>query len=94
MANNRLYVGNTAEKKFLMISKGYGSGWVGFWRDSASLFDVFIQSLVGESDVAGKTQLVFFTEYDDLYNAVYKDKWEEIKPRKEHRPTLITFPVD
>ena len=69
MSNNRLYIGNKKTEEYLMLAKGFASGWdqrndpkllASWWEDH-----VFFE----ESEIGGKTSLVVFTEYDhDLYD--------------------------
>jgi hypothetical protein len=61
MANNRLFIGNRISKKYLMISKGFGSGWNGI--RNLELLEQFIQEdeCVPESN-DGETSLFLFTE--------------------------------
>lgn len=82
MANNRLYVGSSKSRTYLLISKGFGNGWHGISDNQTKLFDRFLletEELIPESEVLGKTSLVFFTESDELYDLVFskQSKWRE-----------------
>lgn len=57
MANNRLFIGNRISKKYLMISKGFGSGWSGI--RNLEILERFIteDELIPESNVGMETSL-------------------------------------
>lgn len=76
MANNRLYIGNPVEKVYLMVSKGFGSGWRRL--SNLSIFDDYLLNQLAESDLGGKTNLIFFTEYDDIYEEAMEN-WKDLK---------------
>lgn len=83
MANNRLYVGDITNKKWVCISKGWAAGWRPMNAEAVKGIDELITSLdlIEETDIKGKTSLRFFTEYDDLYGEVVSEGsgWERIK---------------
>lgn len=80
MANNRLYIGDTANKKYVCISKGYGHGWRELNTEAISGINKIITSidLIQETNLGGKTALQFFTEGDELWDVVF-DKDSEWK---------------
>ncbi|MCP3924901.1 MAG: hypothetical protein GY714_20170 [Desulfobacterales bacterium] len=83
MANNRLFVGNTKTKEWVMLAKGFGNGWNTRLVDK---LDAFIRSweFICESDVGCKTQFFFFTEYDNIHAEVFDEnsEWKEYKETK------------
>jgi hypothetical protein len=67
MADNRLFIGNIKEGTYACVTKYHDSSWVlpekediGKWIENNSDID--------ECTTGGRTKLVFFTEYDDLYD--------------------------
>jgi hypothetical protein len=83
MANNRLYVGDITNKKWVCISKGFAAGWRSMNAEAVKGMDELITSpyLCEETEIKGKTSLRFFTEYDDLYDEVVSEGsgWERVK---------------
>jgi hypothetical protein len=83
MANNRLYIADTLNKKYIYISKSFGAGWREIDKDKIILINKLIASmdLISETDIKGKTSLRFFTEYDALHDEVFceNSEWEKIE---------------
>jgi hypothetical protein len=72
MANNRLYLGNKETKEWIFVEKGWGVWWNGdkFNCDKVRAFIIYGTS---EANVGDKTDLVFFTEYDECYDDFMKN---------------------
>ena len=75
MANNRLYIGNPSTGEYILLAKGYGSGW--------NLHDVdtveeWLLTCYGESD-RGPTELILFTEYEDILT-VFERTGVQVEP--------------
>lgn len=68
MSNNRLYIGNKETLEYIFLEKGYGDGWVCGWFESELVKIIIARNTYFESNLGGKTNLVFFTEYDELHD--------------------------
>ena len=66
-----------------MLTKGWGSGWVPLSVRKKKLINDFIDNfeLSEESNVGGKTDLFFFTEYDKIHRKIFKKNslWKEMQ---------------
>lgn len=77
MANNRLFIADVREKRFLYLCKSYSD-----WQISLEKMEMmcsFIEGMEGEG-YGSKTALAFFTEQDKLYDIVFmkeKGRWED-----------------
>jgi hypothetical protein len=66
MANNRLYIGNKETKQYVLLSKSMGGGWSGVFNPDK--FEYFLNDQTDEGFLGGSTNLVLFTEYDEIYD--------------------------
>jgi hypothetical protein len=83
VANNRLYLGHKKSKLWILLTKGFGSGWHGLSKSQVDLLEEFFgePEHIGESDISRKTDLVLFSEYDDLYEEVMGESsdWRNLR---------------
>lgn len=77
MANNRLYIADLEKKEYYFVGKGWGSGYE-MW-DIETIYK-FFKTRFMEGEVGQSTRLVFFTEYDELYEDVRKEdsEWDQV----------------
>ena len=75
MANNRLYIGNKKTKQYMMFCKSNDAMWYNWYNMDQLMWHI-------EDDdgswIGNKTNLVFFTEYDELYDW-FMDNGENIR---------------
>jgi len=76
MANNRLYIGDKSEKKYALIARGWGDGWK-LTESGMDRLNKILTESVSDSDVGGKTNLILFTECDDLAENI--SDWDKIQ---------------
>ena len=78
MANNRLFIGNTNTKEWVMLAKGFGNGWTVRNLDKLNNF-IEDSKFIPETDVNGLSQFFFFTEYDNIYEIIFnkKSRWKK-----------------
>ena len=74
--NNKLFIGNKATKQYKCVGVSVGLGWKDI--DTQELIRFISEAELSETDVGGKTNLVFFTEYDDLHE-VFLQNGEYVK---------------
>lgn len=89
VSNNRLYVGNLETRQWVFIEKGWAAGWSGGWfvNERVTRFREFIaKDMVAIAEFGGRTNLVFFTEYDIALHHWFMRMGENGPGQKEWKP--------